>query len=147
MLLQAKTSLKPKTGSLNSGTQRIQFELYQSWPAFTGETRLATSPAGYSSWDFTHPSAGSEPCTAGAEYAIIYKKHAYRSVLTTPRWKGDCRLARIMRLYSRTHFRLNRRGLLAHAPPACACKRMRSVPYGFCMHSVRPASWNGRKII
>ncbi|MBK4999022.1 hypothetical protein IAE37_001298 [Pseudomonas sp. S31] len=88
LLLQAKTSLKPKTGSLNSGTQRIQFELYQSWPAFTGETRLATSPAGYSSWDFTHPSAGSEPCTAGAEYAIIYKKHAYRSVLTTPRWKG-----------------------------------------------------------
>lgn len=88
LLLQAKASLKPKTGSLNSGTQRTQFELYQNWPAFTGETRLATSPIGYSSWDFTLPSAGSEPCTAGAEYAIVYKKHAYRSALTSPRWKG-----------------------------------------------------------
>lgn len=88
LLLQAKTSLKPKTGSLNSGTQRSQFQLYQSWPEFTGETRLATSPAGYSSWDFTLPSAGSEPCTAGAEYAVVYKKHAYNSVLTDPCWKG-----------------------------------------------------------
>ncbi|WHS60477.1 hypothetical protein [Pseudomonas sp. G2-4] len=86
MLLQAKTALKPKTGSLYSGTQRIQFELYQSWPKFTGVSRIATAPPDYTEWDFKNASIQPEPYAAGSQYVVIFKGNAYKAANTTPTW-------------------------------------------------------------
>lgn len=87
ILFQAKRARTPRTGSLAKGTEAIQFELYQSWPEFTGQTRLAKQPdASTPFWNFQNPSASTQPASDGAQYLTVFKGHAYQTPLTTPQW-------------------------------------------------------------
>lgn len=85
LLFQAKRTEKPKTGSLNTGNQKIQFDLYQGWPPFKGTLRLPELPTGSTTeWDFNQPSAGGEPPRAGAEYMTVFKGHAFTEGVPVP---------------------------------------------------------------
>jgi hypothetical protein len=54
LLLQAKKNGSPNSGSVTTGNPNIQFELYRTWPSFTGATRLPHTPEPTSPnpWDF-----------------------------------------------------------------------------------------------
>lgn len=85
ILFQAKKTRTSRTGSLANGTEEIQFELYQSWPEFTGETRLDRQPDKVTpSWNFQNPSVNAQSATEGAEYLTIFKGHAYCTPFTNP---------------------------------------------------------------
>ncbi|MHA6830523.1 hypothetical protein [Ralstonia pseudosolanacearum] len=89
ILFQAKRTRTARTGSLAKDTAPIQFELYQGWPEFKGETRLASSPSGASLWDFKNPSADpSQPATDGADYLTVFKGEAYQTPSFSPQWKA-----------------------------------------------------------
>ena len=55
LLLQAKKNGSPNSGSVATGNPNIQFELYRTWPSFTGATRLPGTPDPTSPdpWDFS----------------------------------------------------------------------------------------------
>lgn len=87
LLLQAKRTLSPKTGSLASGTQSIQFELYRDWSPFKGTSRLPEAPPGAPHWDFKLGGPlGRQPATAGSAYVTIFKENAYTTPSFTPQW-------------------------------------------------------------
>lgn len=87
MLFQAKRARTTRTGSLAKGTEAIQFGLYQSWPEFTGETRLAPRPdLATPYWNFQNLSVNTQPATDGAEYLTVFKGQAYRTPLCFPQW-------------------------------------------------------------
>ena len=89
ILFQAKRARTARTGSLAKDTAPIQFELYQGWPEFNGETRLPSSPLGDPFWDFKNPSADpSQPATDGADYLTVFKGHAYQTPSFSPQWKA-----------------------------------------------------------
>lgn len=90
LLFQAKCTQKPETGSLASGTERIQFELYQLWNPFNGTRRLQRQPAGAKHWDFRkkHTVRLADPVTAG-EYLTVFKGQAFDLANTTPPWAAN----------------------------------------------------------
>ena len=86
LLLQAKKTLKSKTGSLASGNQAVQFELYRDWAPFKGTSRLPIGPVGSPHWDF-QAMAGPNPGTTAADssgYLTIFKEEAYLIPFVTP---------------------------------------------------------------
>lgn len=87
LLLQAKRTKKNKTGSLNSGNQKIQFDLYQRWPEFNGATRLAHAPDGASCWNFQNASASADPFEDAAKYLTVFNGNAYTAHASQPAWK------------------------------------------------------------
>lgn len=90
ILFQAKRARTPRTGTLANGTEAIQFELYQSWPEFTGETRLVPRPdAATLFWDFKNPSVNLQQATDGSEYLTVFKGHAYDTPLFNPQWSAS----------------------------------------------------------
>lgn len=89
LLLQAKRNKKSKTGSLNSGNQKIQFDLYQRWPEFNGATRLDSAPYGATHWNFQNPSVGSEPFEDAAKYSTVFNGNAYAATVAQPPWKAS----------------------------------------------------------
>lgn len=88
LLLQAKRTKKSRTGSLNSGNQKIQFELYQKWPEFNGTSRLEIAPSGASYWNFQHPSAGSIRYEDAAKYLTVFNGNAYSATAAQHPWKA-----------------------------------------------------------
>jgi hypothetical protein len=71
LLLQAKSGLSPKTGSLR-GNESEQFRLYKYWPAFEfpyGE--VGNPPDGSSLWDFN---CGTDAPSASGCYAVVYRR-------------------------------------------------------------------------
>lgn len=92
ILFQAKRARTPRTGTLANGTEAVQFELYQSWPEFKGETRLAPQPdAATSFWNFKNSSVNNHPATDGAGYLTVFKGHAYDTPPFTPQWMATVR--------------------------------------------------------
>ncbi|VVE48607.1 hypothetical protein PAQ31011_04567 [Pandoraea aquatica] len=87
LLLQAKRTLTPKTGSLASKTQPIQFRLYRDWPLFEGVTRIPQAPIGATAWDF-HLSGvtPASPPQAGSAYMTIFPEQAYTIAAAVPQW-------------------------------------------------------------
>ena len=89
ILLQAKNTLKPKTGSLASGTQAIQFELYRDWAAFKGTSRLPEYAPGGGLWNFSLGGpAGRPSASAGSAYFTVFKEEAYQTTLAVPQWSS-----------------------------------------------------------
>lgn len=87
ILLQAKKTLTPKTGSLASGTQAIQFELYRDWAAFTGASRLPTYAPGGGHWNFSSGGpAARPPANTGSAYFTVFKEEAYSTKFAVPQW-------------------------------------------------------------
>lgn len=87
LLLQAKKTLSPKTGSLAAGTQAIQFELYRDWSPFEGMSRLPKAPPGSLHWDFKLGSPfGRQSAAAGSAYVTIFKENAYTISSASPQW-------------------------------------------------------------
>lgn len=90
LLLQAKKTLTPRTGSLASGTQAIQFELYRDWAPFTGASRLPAQVQGGGQWDFSSGGpAVRPPPNAGSAYFTIFKEEAYSTNLAVPQWTAS----------------------------------------------------------
>jgi len=83
LLLQAKKNVEPNSGDISSGKPNIQFELYRSWPSFTGHTRLAVTPdpvpatsgaiAATHHWDFKK----TDPAGRFGEYVAVFGDSAY----------------------------------------------------------------------
>lgn len=90
LLLQAKKTLTPKTGSLASGTQAIQFELYRDWAPFNGASRLPAQAPGGGQWDFSSggPTAR-PPANEGSAYFTVFKEEAYRTTSAVPQWTAS----------------------------------------------------------
>lgn len=87
LLLQAKRTLSPKTGSLASGTQAIQFELYRDWSPFEGASRILKAPPSSLYWDFKlGEPLGRQPAQAGSAYVTIFKENAYTTLSASPQW-------------------------------------------------------------
>ena len=89
ILFQAKKARTSRTGSLAGGTEATQFELYQSWPEFTGAKRLDKQPdAATPFWNFNNPSVSGQPAADGAEYLTVFKGNAYRVKRFIPQWQA-----------------------------------------------------------
>lgn len=77
LLLQAKKNGSPNSGSVTTGNPNIQFELYRSWPSFTGATRLPHTPdlTSPSPWDFKL----TDPNGRFGQYLAVFdeKAHAF----------------------------------------------------------------------
>lgn len=90
LLFQAKRTAARSTGSVNSGTQRLQFELYQSWKPFVGKGRLPPAPPGFLHWDFRHGNVVSQAkAVQGAEYLTVYDMQAYSVAPASPQWMAS----------------------------------------------------------
>jgi len=92
LLFQAKKTPVQATGSVASGTQAYQFELYRDWSPFVGTVRLAATPAINSNapWDFLQGGTVSlATATAGAEYLTVFDKQAYSINQATPQWSAS----------------------------------------------------------
>jgi hypothetical protein len=92
MLFQAKKTSLPTTGSVASGTQAFQFELYRDWSPFVGIVRLKSAPNGYSSWDFR--TGGTVPqvvAASSAEYLTIFDQKAFAIGVANPQWRATLR--------------------------------------------------------
>lgn len=86
LLLQAKTSLKPKTGSLASANEALQFELYRDWLPFHGKVRLPqNSPLG-GAWDFRPIPSDILTAQSGSGYITIFDDEAYGTVPAAQQW-------------------------------------------------------------
>lgn len=89
LLLQAKRTGAPLTGSVASGTAALQFELYRDWAPFEGVSRLDKGPSGCGSWDFRSSSAA--PATAAAvegAYLTVFNQQAFSMNAATPQWQA-----------------------------------------------------------
>lgn len=75
LLLQAKKNVDPSSGNVGQGNPKIQFDLYQKWPAFEGVRRLPKSPPPAHAWNF-NPRA----CTPKeyGHYLAVFDGHAFR---------------------------------------------------------------------
>lgn len=87
LLLQAKRTGNPATGSVASGTAALQFELYRDWAPFVGVTRLPSSPLGSNYWDFRSSVVSGVPAPSkeGA-YLTVFDKHAFSISHCKPQW-------------------------------------------------------------
>lgn len=87
LLLQAKRTGYPLTGSVATGTAALQFELYRDWAPFVGVSRLDTAPTGYSSWDFRSGSGAPATANEGA-YLTVFNHQAFSMTAATPQWQA-----------------------------------------------------------
>jgi hypothetical protein len=86
LLLQAKMSLKPKTGSLASANEALQFKLYRDWLPFHGKFRLPKySPLG-GAWDFRPTPTDKLTAQLGSGYITIFDNEAYNTVYAAQQW-------------------------------------------------------------
>ncbi|ALL70290.1 hypothetical protein K788_0001366 (plasmid) [Paraburkholderia caribensis MBA4] len=87
LLFQAKRTGTTWTGSVASGTQATQFELYRDWAAFEGTVRLPSSPVGDPHWDFREGGKITQAtAVAAAEYMTVFDQHAYSMAAANPQW-------------------------------------------------------------
>lgn len=87
LLLQAKRTGCPATGSVAAGTAALQFELYRDWAPFEGVSRLDTAPGGYSSWNFRAPATAAAASEEGA-YLTVFNQQAFSMAAATPQWQA-----------------------------------------------------------
>lgn len=87
LLLQAKRTGTPATGSVASGTAALQFELYRDWAPFVGTSRLPSAPVGGTHWNFRNGLAlgVATPLKEGA-YLTVFDQQAFSVAHFNPQW-------------------------------------------------------------
>lgn len=129
LLLQAKRTTRPKTGSLASVNQAIQFSLYQQWPEFEGTSRLPAYPNPVApplpplKWDFKNPTANGSPWSKGAEYLTIFRHEAFSSSSSTPEWAAIVNPGPDSARFAKGKFPNNSTWSTGPCPPAPALAR------------------------
>lgn len=90
LLLQAKRTGTPATGSVASGTAALQFELYRDWAPFVGTSRLPSAPVGGTHWNFRSglTLGVAAPLEEGA-YLTVFNQQAFSVAHFKPQWAAS----------------------------------------------------------
>lgn len=81
-LLQAKRNTTPSSGNVENDNPRIQYDLYKSWPSFTGTSRITSGPTGPGKWDFKPTQT-----VPYGRYLAVLDEHAF-DIPSSQQWTG-----------------------------------------------------------